>query len=283
MMLLTKMNCRGLVPTFFILSTIMIYGFDVSQAFAGKKHRAFKNNDVVSANDFHVNKSGGQIKSAANRRVASGNKSFPDKAFGTAVDSFDWTAAELNAGEEILPGGILVICTTGGAANTATSYFTKDAVEIDTTSIRVRANWTRVTDTTEHIFATITNDNIESVEITNLEIRIDSTGDLSIPGEFVPDGTIVTSIPGPFTLLPGETEKYLLLGYDPSLIVSMSCDVALASAVSDTFLQLDAELVSDLSLVPVPTVSEWGMAVMALLVLVAGSIVLRRVAAQRLA
>ncbi|MFH2054683.1 MAG: hypothetical protein ABIJ61_01880, partial [bacterium] len=230
----------------------------VSDAQAAVKCRWFKNTSAVSANDFHADKGSGagKIKTASATNEGTGNSAFPDRVFADpGVDSFDWDDTDNT--EPIPAGGYMKVCSEPNSINTATSYFTKDGVQIATSgySSKPRALSTKVG---------FKND-AHSVGIVVFpgDLFINNTGDPDDFG-FVPDGISVTGLPTSFTLNPGQEIFFDVAGIDPGLPIYYYGETAPASEPTDVYPQLDVFLVSADA---IPTLSEWAMIIFAVVIL----------------
>ena len=253
------------------LATGLIVALTAGSALAGKYHRTFKNDDVVSANDFHGKTvTGKNIVNAGAKHVETGNQAFPDKS-GINADSFDWVAGD-NL-EAIPPGDKLKVCTTGNAGllGSPDSYLTNNGNPLTTKLVACNMRLSPTDGTSGQLYVSNSQVGNQTVSLSNIQIRVNNTGDVNAVGEFVPDGTIIGG-PSSLTLLPGQHTVIAYSGSNAAQAVSISANVALASAPSDLYPQLYAEVPA----AAVPGVGTWGLILLTLLLLAGGAFVIRR-------
>ena len=270
---MTKTKTKWLISALSVMAVIFIassYTSGANECYS----KTFRNNDVVDANDFNAvalypkspGHPGQPIKSAAAKDV-NGVKAFDDQAFGTAVNSFYWTPAQCQ--KVIKPDKTMTVSTTGGPIDGNNSYFTHRGVKIQTcqvpmdTEIRPENGSSGIIEF-RNIFGAAT------ITLSSVEVRINNT---AVPGLwYTPDGSLVSGIPSSFSLSAGETKTFPYTGSDPSKAISISKNVALASDPSVQYPELMAQIPASI----VPTVSEWGLIIMGLLLLTVGAVVIWR-------
>jgi hypothetical protein len=222
-----------LIATYLVMPTVLVLGtaneapagsIGLGAVAAGGFKKTFKNNDVVTATDFHAEFGGNLVRTAS-------SANFPDQTFNPPVHSFD-----VNLTTNISPNNKMILnyVADGSVHGAPDSHFTPDAIRTVSISTTQQINFTSLLAG----FVTFSNTDFnQPLILTGVEVRVDNTGDPFAIGGFTPNGALVPGIPSSFTLAPGETTAFNFTSTVPFAAVSMSDLAALSSAPDDTYFE----------------------------------------------
>ncbi len=257
----------GFAMMVLIIVSGVIYNAEGAAA-AKTKKKTFKNTSAVAANDFHLVTFNGKGVKNAN---CPGFGAQSDKAFNPPEQTVDWAS-----GDNVTPipaDGSIEITMEGAPLTEFSddSYFTLNGVEVGTKMVACAANF----DNTGALTGAITFSNYgnEAIVLSSVIVHVDNNNNpISSGPAYSPTGSVVPGIPATINLGPGASQSFPYTFANAALFVSTQYNSALASDPGDLFDEQSSAIQS----VSIPTLTQWGLIILAGLLLIVGVFFLRQ-------
>jgi len=198
---------------------------------------------------------------------------FKDTVFSQPHPSAaDWAGADNNF--KLGPGQAMRVQVWGNGVHKDSTYLTKGGVPISTNGLKVRMEINKTGGGAGTGTMKIVNEEGAGIILQNLTLHINNT---NIPFDSVnysPNGTIVPGIPFSTFINPGDSISYSYLGNLVGNWISLHFIAATTAAPGDYY-EMGA-IANEVNQAAIPTLPQWGLILLAILLLVTGVFFLRR-------
>ncbi len=235
-----------------------------------------KNTSGDSANDFHLKVKvplpgmGGTpiIKKVVFVPGAAGQTgAFKDSVFAQPYpSSCDWGAAENNF--MVPPGQAIRIQLWGNGYKKDSTYLTRNGIPLSTNGLKVRLEINKNGGGGGGGTMKMVNEDGSGILLQNLELHINNSNFPFDSVNYSPTGTLVPGIPASLMVNPGDSIVYSYSGNLPGNWITLHCWAARTSSPGDYF-EMGAAA-NDIVLATIPTLSQWGLITLAILMLSIG-------------